>query len=105
MPNLGTLSILRAGYENGSLPARERPTMLPATAQDSWLNGLVCRTAEGYATSIRRDADSYCERVRAAAKHEAAAARDLANREAALAVACIRAGNAIAGRDVLPTVA
>ena len=53
-PNLGTLSILRAGYENNALPARQAPAQRPEAAQDAWLVGLQCRTAESHAAGFAR---------------------------------------------------
>ena len=74
MPNLGTLSILRAGYENNALPARERPVVLPTDEQDRWLVGLVCRSYESHGATFRRTIHEAAEARREAANSEVRAA-------------------------------
>ena len=45
-PNLGTLSLLRAGYENQTPAASFAPCDAPAKpSADRWIASLVCRTS------------------------------------------------------------
>jgi len=48
--------------------------MLPATAQDSWLNGLVCRSYESHAATFQRTIREASEARREAANSEVRAA-------------------------------